>query len=500
MTELRKALFDILWELRRILGGKAAGKNLGGGNPADYLRFMLSYLGKELREPTLDGKSKWPEGRPPSETMMSTLAKAAIASKQFKESKDSFGKFIGQYQSTPNFPTPDSVLNKETSDEVWKNLLVDLVNRAYPSESAEPPEIKWLVLPTRQLKAGVKSPGLLLRADSGIVPFRGRDDELVDLTAWCQSEPPFALRCYTGAGGIGKTRLGLELCARMKKAQWQAGLALPYLLSGELSIARSVGKGKVPILVVIDYAEQHRDVVLKLVRWGIGEHSRKIRILLLSRAAGEWWQLVHDDEQAGGVLQGLQEGGPIALGALELTEAGRRKAFDSAVEHFAQELGRKVPKKIRVKLAAPYYNNILWVHMAALLAIEGEQTQGEYAILDQVLRRERRYWSQTAETYRIPPYLIRLLGRAVFVFTATEGAATYEDALSVLSQVPGFSDQSHAMRESVAKCLHECFPGQRWIEPLQPDRLGDRLVDQEMDRHPQLLEEYVPKAWRKRAL
>lgn len=144
MTELRKALFEILFELRRVLGGKSAGKNLGKGNPADYLRGMLNYLGNELHEPTLDGKPAWADGRQPTETMILAVVNAAIVSERFRRSEGSFARFIEQYRSTINFPNPESILDKETSAQAWKDLLLYLVDRAYPSESADAPESEWL--------------------------------------------------------------------------------------------------------------------------------------------------------------------------------------------------------------------------------------------------------------------------------------------------------------------------------------------------------------------
>ena len=127
-------------------------------------------------------------------------------------------------------------------------------------------------------------------------------------------------------------------------------------------------------------------------------------------------------------------------------------------------------------------------------AVEGKPATGEYAILDEVLSRERRYWRNMGETFGIPASVLRLLGRAVCVFTLTNGVSSPAEAVKVLREMPGFRDQSEAMRESIAELLHECFPGERWIEPLQPDRLGDRLVELETDRHPNLLAEYLPKA------
>jgi hypothetical protein len=34
---------------------------------------------------------------------------------------------------------------------------------------------------------------------------------------------------------------------------------------------------------------------------------------------------------------------------------------------------------------------------------------------------------------------------------------------------------------AVAHLLHECDPGDRWIEPILPDLLGEHLVQREME-------------------
>jgi len=34
----------------------------------------------------------------------------------------------------------------------------------------------------------------------------------------------------------------------------------------------------------------------------------------------------------------------------------------------------------------------------------------------------------------------------------------------------------------VARLLHECYPGERWIEPLQPDLLGEHLAQRELEK------------------
>lgn len=71
------------------------------------------------------------------------------------------------------------------------------------------------------------SPASLLRADTAVVPFRGRDQILADLRSWCESEDNLAGMLIVGPGGQGKTRLAHQLCHRLRTAGWVTGFASP---------------------------------------------------------------------------------------------------------------------------------------------------------------------------------------------------------------------------------------------------------------------------------
>jgi hypothetical protein len=500
MTELQRALFKILLKLRTVMGEGTARKNLTGkGTPGDYLNHMLGWLGTKLGEPPLQPRSRWGPGRRPTQDMTDLLMRAALPSAEFRRRSQELAETIQNYKSLAGFPNLDAILRQTAGADAWIEFFRELVQRAFPKKSADSVEAhrpSWLVLPERRWRRGVDQPGLLLRADNEIVPFQGRAVERQELRRWCADAAPFALRCYTGAGGMGKTRLGLELCRQMRGEGWLCGLVVPARLPGESSTGLHLPRLRVPALLVVDYAEHHRGAVLDLIRWGAAEvhEPKKLRVLLLARSAGEWWQLAHDDAQAGGALRNALAVEPVELTPVAMGLEERRRSFEHAVAAFASAMGRPVPRRRSAKLQAPYFGKILWLHMAALLAIEGRQVTGEYAILDEVLRRERRYWRKLGETFQISAPLLRLLGRAVCVLTATEGVADRRQAVSLLRGIPGFRDQPDAILESIATLLHECFPGQQWIEPLQPDRLGDRLVELETDRNEDLFAEFVPQA------
>jgi hypothetical protein len=60
----------------------------------------------------------------------------------------------------------------------------------------------------------------LLRPEADLVGFRRRP-ELTELVNWCESGGRTAVRLITGPGGVGKTRLALQLCQEMGMKGWQ---------------------------------------------------------------------------------------------------------------------------------------------------------------------------------------------------------------------------------------------------------------------------------------
>jgi KaiC/GvpD/RAD55 family RecA-like ATPase len=64
-------------------------------------------------------------------------------------------------------------------------------------------------------------PAGLLDPRRGLVGFTGREHELAGLLAWCEDGAPRGVRLVTGPGGVGKTRLSVELCARLGPAGWR---------------------------------------------------------------------------------------------------------------------------------------------------------------------------------------------------------------------------------------------------------------------------------------
>ena len=119
-----------------------------------------------------------------------------------------------------------------------------------------------LTFTTPKLTENAK-PSTLLKSTYEVVPFAGREDELDDLSTWCEADVGFAVRLYVGAGGIGKTRLMRELCKWRQVDGWQVGFLVNKIPDGaDITLLPDPNR---PTLLVIDYAETRTDVLSKLI-------------------------------------------------------------------------------------------------------------------------------------------------------------------------------------------------------------------------------------------
>lgn len=364
-------------------------------------------------------------------------------------------------------------LSKGFAEEVRATLLRTAAAAALPLQSQ-----RW--------RADLSPPGALLRADlDDPVPFHGRSEELRELEAWCFSDAALRVRVYVGRGGVGKTRLIRKLCERMRSQSWRAGFLEASVQSAFKEVWDAIVGGSEPCLAVVDYAETRRDQVVALIS-ALARHLDEAkppqrRVVLIARAADEWWgQLKGESQGVGDILRGPQ-GSVHKLGTVADSTNGRRASFEIAAAHFAGKLGRPVPATpAEEAFQGEEHGTTLLLHTAALASVDGVEVKGDQGILDYILDRERRFWRDRATAVGLPTVLVRGLGRAMAAVTLSGGAKTAAGANDLLSRIRFFADEPLAIREQVAELLHETYPGEQWIEPLVPDLLGEHLCQQEL--------------------
>ena len=72
------------------------------------------------------------------------------------------------------------------------------------------------------------------------------------------------------------------------------------------------------------------------------------------------------------------------------------------------------------------------------------------------------------------------LSQAMAVLTLSWGARDAGEAMARLRRTPGLRDQDDVTLARVARVLHKTNSGEDlWIEPLEPDLLGEHLVRME---------------------
>lgn len=328
------------------------------------------------------------------------------------------------------------------------------------------------------------SPGSLLRAEYRIVKFHGRDKEQRELSVWCSEGPAVRVRLYTGPGGMGKTRLAVEIARQLRQEGWQAGFLEPEDFRHPEAVWGSISQPGEGLLIIVDYAETRRELLVPLLQRLAATKKGPVRLILLARAALDWWEQLKTEGRGVGTLLSGQATTRHSLPPLAFGVKSRTESFWSAGEAFADRLNKKRPANAPAEIDATHFERVLLLHMAAYLAVAGtEMARGEDGILDEMLRHERRYWKRRAmEDKRLPESLIPGISRAMAAITLGGGVRGEGEAVAILRRLQAFAGHTGDVLLEVAHLLHECYPGDRWIEPVLPDLLGEHLVQREMER------------------
>lgn len=330
----------------------------------------------------------------------------------------------------------------------------------------------------------------LLDAATEVVPFRGREDLILKLWSWCRAEDDFAAQLIVGPGGQGKTRLARELCLRLRRDGWLAGLVhervAPEVI-GHLTETRE------PVLLAVDVAEARSDQIIALIEaaWRRPEHSAAIRLLMLARSDGDWWEQLRRR-----MPEPLRSAIRERLPELEENLLGRSDAYRDALCAFAERLDEAEPganwPSLASRLEQPdgmadaKFGSVLDLHMTALMALlqAGPDSAGETSGRrpeDVLLDHEEQYWDESQKTY-----VMGVVRRSVAAATLC-GAGDDADATRLLAGLRTLRQWGGAELAGLADLIHHLYPvpsGQFWGY-LQPDRLGEHLIRRVTDGEPE---------------
>ncbi|MGW3106697.1 tetratricopeptide repeat protein [Streptomyces sp. NPDC001100] len=373
---------------------------------------------------------------------------------------------------------------------------------------------------TRPATELLASPAVLLRARRAVVPFRGREELLRQMRAWCDT-PGFGVWLVHGPAGQGKTRLAHQLATGLEQGapRWATLWLRTDASAADLAVLASAA---VPTLVVVDYAETRPGQLTALLRLlARNDGAVRIKLILLARTSEDWWDDLRGDTfEAEDLLDGASV---TALKPLEPESSNREAAYREAANGFAAEL-RSVQgwqehpwSALAASMSVPALDgpglaSALTLHMTVLADLLDAATKtgpdepdthgysdtpvlgGASTVEDRLLVHERRYWKAAATARHLHPQLsmstlVDALA-AAFLYGADDG----DEADALLARVPNLSDQPRDRRGAVRAWIRALYPPDdaRVWDGLQPDRLAERFLGRHVHRHPRLPESLLP--------
>ncbi|MFL5351079.1 tetratricopeptide repeat protein [Archangium sp.] len=362
------------------------------------------------------------------------------------------------------------------------------------------PDVDDLLVPGFETLPENPPPSALLNARYEVVPFheQGREELLSELDQWCDEGPSVAVRLIHAEGGAGKTRLAIEWTRRRKALGWAAGfLAKP--VPGDW-FERLCGLGQ-PVLVVIDYAESRsdlREALMRALRYakqeGASHQLQRIRILLLARNNGDWWQSLRQDDTA--LAAWLDETPPRLLPPLVSVTAEQEQVFQEAAEKFAKMRGKEYVKRASFPLTNAHSEQVLYVHMAALAAVEGLAFEAN-TLMEVILNHEERFWEARAQQDDVVRSLHRSLARQMVAAATLQGGLTTPSTASavagrLLGRTPSADEQ--ALLLLLQRIYQRTgMTSDMFLPALEPDLLGEGMVCRVAT--PKLKGDRVPDDW-----
>jgi hypothetical protein len=243
-----------------------------------------------------------------------------------------------------------------------------------------------------------------------------------------------------------------------------------------------------PTLIVLDYAELKRAELRELIGQALSRSSGSpIRLIALARSAGDWWlDLARSDRGIGDFIVG-PAAAVTTLTPLAESEAERRRAFEHAAAAFATRLELK-PPPIADNLAEQHFERALFIHLAALSGVLGQKTESRRDLLDFALRREQRFWDEGMASVGLDQFRGRPVAEAAALLTLGGSIDDRETAIELVSKAPLLAGQTAAANSAVAELFHGLYPGERWLEGVQPDLLGEHLIYRVRQESPALFE------------
>lgn len=352
-------------------------------------------------------------------------------------------------------------------------------------------EPAWISFPKNTWDPIWNAPSALLKPANRIVAYQGTRylDHLKNLVRWCGSSESAAVLSFVARGGVGKTRIGVELCHQVRdqkpgdpESEWLAGFLQPGAFPKTNSPWEDFDFTDRNVLLVVDYAStrENLDVLSCIIPWLAKAPTKRIRLLLLDRN-DTWIAKLTGHPDCTDVLNSPAFRRAFSAPDLcSILDPGNRQAmFESAVSSFRSRLNPKAEVRPAPDLTSPTYESVLMVHMLALLSLESKSNRivSESDLLAAVLVRERRQWESALLARAIDPVYLPAAEKIIRGINEAGGASTYAEAkriVKICSFLPSVPD---LIQKEMLLAIHACYGSkEQYIGTLKPDLLWEHFI------------------------
>ncbi len=207
----------------------------------------------------------------------------------------------------------------------------------------------------------------------------------------------------------------------------------------------------------------------------------KFRFALLARDGGDWWnnfpEAAKDNPEVAARLSSPSiRTGPERMSNATIDEEIRPAIFREALAAFAQEKGLSHHSIETPDLSADFFNQILFIHLAALTALDGQKIADANDLLSEMIRHERHYWYRALADAGVEVDYHDGFEQVMALLTLIGGTRSARDTRAVINLTPRLRDAPQVAKTRIFDLLREFYEREGGASGLQPDLLGERLI------------------------